>query len=80
MGRPVVHFEIGSKDKTKTAEFLGDPNNGFTETGDCTLAEENGKTRLNFKVKNQYFGFLPRLLEPFITPRANKNSTRTCCA
>ena len=51
---------------------LGDPNNGFTETGDYTLAEENGKTRLRFEVSTKYAGFLPRLFEPFITPQAVK--------
>jgi uncharacterized protein YndB with AHSA1/START domain len=51
---------------------LGDPSNGFTETGEYTLAEENGKTRLRFEVKTKYLGFVPRLFEPFITPAATK--------
>jgi len=51
---------------------LGDPNNGFTETGDYTLAEENGKTLLRFEVSTKYTGFLPRLFEPLITPQAVK--------
>ncbi len=51
---------------------LGDPSNGFTETGDYTLAEEDGKTRLRFEVKTKYLGFLPRLFEPFITAEATK--------
>ena len=51
---------------------LGDPNDGFTETGDYTLAEENGKTRLRFEVKTKYLGLVPRLFEPFITPEATK--------
>jgi uncharacterized protein YndB with AHSA1/START domain len=51
---------------------VGDPSNGFTETGDYTLADENGKTRLRFEVQTKYFAFLPRLFEPFITPEANK--------
>jgi uncharacterized protein YndB with AHSA1/START domain len=51
---------------------VGDPNNGFTETGDYTLTEENGKTLLRFEVKTKYSGFLPRLFEPFITPEATK--------
>lgn len=54
---------------------LGDPNNGFTETGDYTLAEVNGKTRLRFEVHTKYLGFLPRLFEPFITPEATKKLT-----
>ena len=51
---------------------LGDRNSGFTETGDYTLAEENGRTRLRFEVSTRYFGFLPRLFEPFITPAATR--------
>ncbi len=51
---------------------LGDQNSGFTETGDYTLAEDNGRTRLRFEVSTKYFGFLPRLFEPFITPAATK--------
>jgi len=29
---------------------VGDPKNGFTETGDYTLAEQGGKTRVRFEV------------------------------
>jgi uncharacterized protein YndB with AHSA1/START domain len=54
---------------------LGDPNNGFTETGDYTLAEENGSTRLRFEVHTKYVGFFPRLFEPLITPEAGKKLT-----
>jgi uncharacterized protein YndB with AHSA1/START domain len=49
---------------------VGDPNNGFTETGDYTLTEQDGKTLLRFEVQTKYSGFLPRLFEPFITPEA----------
>jgi uncharacterized protein YndB with AHSA1/START domain len=49
----------------------GDPNNGFSETGDYTLTEQDGKTHLRFDVQAKYFGFLPRLFEPLITPEAN---------
>jgi len=51
---------------------IGDPNNGFTETGDYTLAEQNGKTRLRFEVQTKYSGFVLRLLEPMITPKAKE--------
>lgn len=51
---------------------VGDPSNGFTETGDYTLSEENGKTHLRFDLKSKYFGLLPRLFEPLIMPEANK--------
>jgi uncharacterized protein YndB with AHSA1/START domain len=50
---------------------VGDPTTGFAETGDYTLAEQASKTRLRFDVQAKYFGFLPRLLEPMITPEAN---------
>jgi uncharacterized protein YndB with AHSA1/START domain len=50
----------------------GDPKNGFTETANYTLSEENGKTRLRFTVDTTYFGFMLRLLEPIITPQADK--------
>jgi uncharacterized protein YndB with AHSA1/START domain len=50
---------------------VGDPNNGFSEAGDYTLTEQDGKTRLRFDVRAKYFGFLPRLFEPLITPEAN---------
>ena len=51
---------------------VGHPGIDFTEAGDYTLAEENGKTRLRFEVKTKYLGFMPRLFEPFITPAATK--------
>jgi len=51
---------------------VGDPGNGFTETGDYTLSEENGKTRLHFEVQTKYSGFVLRLLEPMITPKAKE--------
>jgi uncharacterized protein YndB with AHSA1/START domain len=51
---------------------LDDPHNGFTETGDYTLTDENGNTLLRFDVHTKYFGFFTRLLEPLITPEAAK--------
>jgi uncharacterized protein YndB with AHSA1/START domain len=51
---------------------IGDPNNGFTETGDYTLSEQNGKTRVRFDVQTRYSGFVLRLLEPLITPKAKE--------
>jgi uncharacterized protein YndB with AHSA1/START domain len=51
---------------------LDDPSSGFTETGDYTLTEENGKTRLRFDVQTKYIGFVPRLFEPLITPAAKE--------
>jgi uncharacterized protein YndB with AHSA1/START domain len=51
---------------------MGDPNNGFSETGDYTLTEQEGKTRLRFEVQTKYNGFVLRMLEPLITPRARE--------
>jgi uncharacterized protein YndB with AHSA1/START domain len=51
---------------------IGDPNNGFTETGDYTLTEQNGKTQLRFEVQTKYSGFVLRLFEPMITPKAKE--------
>jgi uncharacterized protein YndB with AHSA1/START domain len=51
---------------------LGDPANGFMETADYTLTEQDGKTRLQFDTTANYFGFMPRLLEPIITPEARE--------
>jgi uncharacterized protein YndB with AHSA1/START domain len=51
---------------------MGDPNNGFSETGDYTLSEEDGKTRLRFEVQTKYNGFVLRMLEPLITPKAKE--------
>jgi uncharacterized protein YndB with AHSA1/START domain len=71
MQMTVTRFE---KDRALSVYIasLDDPRNGFTETGDYTLTDENGKTLLRFDVHTQYFGFLTRLLEPVITPQAAK--------
>lgn len=55
-----------------TIRSLGDPSNGFTENGDYVLVEGDGHTRLTLSVQSQYYGFLPRLCEPLITPAAQK--------
>ena len=49
---------------------VGDPSDGFTETGDYTLTEQNGKTRLRFDVRTSYYGFMPRLFEAIISTEA----------
>ena len=51
---------------------LGDPSNGFTENGEYALVERDGRTRLTLSAQSQYYGFLPRLCEPLITPAAQK--------
>jgi uncharacterized protein YndB with AHSA1/START domain len=53
----------------------GDPSNGFTETADYTLTDLGGKTRLRLEGKAKYFGLVPRLFEPLITPEATKKLT-----
>jgi uncharacterized protein YndB with AHSA1/START domain len=51
---------------------VGDPNNGFRETVKYTLTEQGGRTRLVMDGRANYYGFLPRLFEPLITPQAEK--------
>jgi len=74
--RADMEMEITKYEKDRAISILvvsvGDPNNGFSETGDYTLTEENGKTRLRFVVQTQYTGFVLRLLEPLITPKAKE--------
>ena len=51
---------------------VDDPSNGFTETADYTLADLGGKTRLRLDGRAKYIGFVPRLFEPLITPKATQ--------
>jgi uncharacterized protein YndB with AHSA1/START domain len=51
---------------------VDDPSNGFTETADYTLIDLGGKTRLRLDGKAKYSGFVPRLFEPIITPKATQ--------
>ena len=51
---------------------VDDPSSGFTETADYTLTDLGGKTRLRLDGKAKYFGLLPRLFEPMITPKATE--------
>jgi len=51
---------------------VADPDSGFTETADYTLTELGGKTRLRLDGKAKYTGFVVRLLEPMITPKATE--------
>ena len=71
-----MEMDITKFEKDRALSILvfsvGDPNNGFTETGDYTLSEQNGKTRLRFEVQTTYTGFVLRLLEPMITPKAKE--------
>jgi uncharacterized protein YndB with AHSA1/START domain len=74
--RVEMEMDVTKYEKDRALSILvssiGDPNNGFTETGDYTLAQENGKTRLRFDVQTKYSGFVLRLLEPLITPKAKE--------
>ena len=69
MDMTVTRFER-NKALSILVASAGDPANGFTETGDYTLTEQNGKTLLRFDVQTKYFGVVPRLFEPIITPAA----------
>jgi uncharacterized protein YndB with AHSA1/START domain len=51
---------------------LGDPSNGFTEKGEYVLEERDGKTRVTLSGQTEYHGLLVRLMEPLITPAADK--------
>jgi len=55
-----------------TLKSLGDPSAGFTEQGEYVLVEHDGRTRLTLAGQSQYYGFMPRLFEPLITPAAQK--------
>ena len=56
---------------------LGDPGNGFTETGDYTLAEENGKTRLRFAVRLNISAFCRGCSSPSLLSQPTRNLQRT---
>jgi uncharacterized protein YndB with AHSA1/START domain len=74
--RVEMEMEVTKYERNRALSILvssvGDPSSGFTETGDYTLTEENGKTRLRFDVRTKYIGFVPRLFEPLITPQAKE--------
>jgi uncharacterized protein YndB with AHSA1/START domain len=74
--RVEMEMDVTKYEKDRALSILvssvGDPNNGFTETGDYTLSEQNGKTRLRFDIQTKYSGFVLRLLEPMITPKAKE--------
>jgi uncharacterized protein YndB with AHSA1/START domain len=45
---------------------------GFTETGEYVLTEANGTTQLTLSGSSKYFPFWVQLMEPIITPSAQK--------
>lgn len=45
---------------------------GFSETGEYVLEEQAGRTRLTLSGESKYFPFFIQLLEPVITPQAQK--------
>lgn len=53
-------------------ESVGDPNNGFRSKVLYTIEENGERTRVTLKEDSAYYGFLPRLFEPVITPSAQK--------
>jgi len=74
--RVEMEMDVTKFEKDRALSILvssvGDPNDGFTETGDYTLSEQDGKTRLRFEVRTKYTGFVLRLMEPLITPKAKE--------
>jgi uncharacterized protein YndB with AHSA1/START domain len=55
---------------------LGNPSEGFTENAEYRLTAIPGGTRLTLEIQTEYFGKLPRVLEPLITPAARKKAQR----
>jgi len=55
-----------------TLEALGDPSNGFTEKAQYVLEEKDGKTKVTLSAQTEYHGLFIRLMEPLITPQADK--------
>ena len=51
---------------------VGDPKNGFRSKLLYTIEVNDGRTRVTLKDDSTYYGFLPRLFEPLITPSAQK--------
>jgi len=45
---------------------------GFTETAEYVLEEQGGRTRLTLSGESKYFPFWIQLMEPIITPAAQK--------
>ncbi|HUK51653.1 MAG TPA: SRPBCC family protein [Candidatus Binatia bacterium] len=55
-----------------TLEGLGDPSNGFMEKAQYVLEEKDGKTQVTLSGDTEYYGRFVRLMEPLITPAADK--------
>ena len=55
-----------------TVSSVGDSSVGFYEKSEYLLSEKDGKTHLSLAGRNEYYGFLPRLMEPLITWEAQK--------
>jgi len=77
-GNEAVEMEMtmGSIEAPRRMEFtlegLGDPSNGFTEKSQYVLEENDGKTRVTLSGQTEYHGLFVRLMEPLITPQADK--------
>jgi uncharacterized protein YndB with AHSA1/START domain len=54
---------------------VGDASNGFEESGGYLLEPTSAGTKLTLSATSIYHGFLLRLLEPMITPEAQKKVT-----
>jgi len=55
-----------------TLEGLGNPSNSFTEKAEYVLEEKDRKTRVKLSGYTEYHGLFVRLMEPLITPAADK--------
>jgi uncharacterized protein YndB with AHSA1/START domain len=55
-----------------TVSSLQGTSEGFYEKSEYLLSELEGKTQLSLGGRSEYYGFLPRLMEPVITWEAQK--------
>ena len=55
-----------------TLAGLGAPSDRFDERAAYVLEETGGRTRVSLSGKTEYYGTLARLMEPLITPAADK--------
>ena len=56
-----------------TLKSAGNPSVGFVETGEYTLTEEGGRTRLSIATHSTYWPAFVQLMEPLGTPMAQKS-------
>jgi len=63
----VPNRQIGFKVKS-----IGHPSMGFTETGEYAIVEQDHNTLLTLTGRSKYYPFWLQLMEPLVTPMAQK--------